>query len=86
MNEEGFFDAYARCDFAHGDAGGVGLFAVGTDNGTFKYLSAELVTFLDFLGYADGVAGADVDDGFLFLRFSHLFEQFKRHIGPFLII
>ena len=56
------------------DALSMGIFAVYTNNGTFKDLNTELITFLNLLRNTHGVARTHVDDGFLLLGISHLLQ------------
>ena len=72
MDEVGFFNTYAGSNFANNDASGVRFFAVNTNNDTFESLRTEFVTFFDFLGDTNSIAGTNVDYGFLLLRVTNL--------------
>ena len=74
VHEERFFDTYTGGDFAHSDAGGVGIFANSADDSAFEDLDAEFFAFFDFLGNPNGVTGADIDDGFFLLGASDHLE------------
>ena len=61
MQQERFFDADARSNFANGDAASVLAFVVGADNHALEHLNALFVTLFDFLVDAHGVAAANID-------------------------
>lgn len=85
MNEERFLDANAGSNFADGDAGSVRIFAIGTNDDAFKHLRAELFTFFNFLGNADGVTGADIDNGRFLLGVTNFFQICKTHNLTFIL-
>lgn len=85
MNEEGFFDADARSNLAHGDASGVRIFAIGTNYDAFKNLRTKLFTFLNLLGNANSIARADVNHSGLFLSVTNLLQIYKTHNLTFIL-